>query len=102
MAEKTDLDHVSAADIQGTSPDKPIVFDCPIMLKSGPIMTKSLRNEFGFLQTWTILHHDDFESRSSLVGWNVPHRVYCNLKKKLIGNDSESDHFIEPTCKSNT
>lgn len=102
-AEKTEIDHVSAADIQGISPDKPIIFESPIMLKSGPIRPTTLYNAFGFVQTWTILYHDDFETRNSLVGWNVPTRAYCDMKKIVHGNSEEGDHFIQAIdCKGNT
>ncbi|CAD8076441.1 unnamed protein product [Paramecium primaurelia] len=105
QAEKTEIDHISAADIQGIAEDKPIIFESPILLQSGPIRSTTLYNQFGFVQTWTILHHDDFENRNSMLGWNIPHRAYCELKGihyTDVEGSPQNDHFIhEANCNVN-
>lgn len=41
-SEITEIDHISAADIQAMSPDSSIKFECSVVLKSGPIYTTNI------------------------------------------------------------
>ena len=48
-AEKTEIDHISAADIQAMSPDTSIKFECPVLLQSGPIRSTKIQVPIAFL-----------------------------------------------------